>query len=138
MTLADHLENRILVLDGAMGTMIQNLGLKEEDYRNEELENHPSSLFGNSDLLNLTLPHAIQGIHEAFLEAGADIVSTNTFTATDIAQSDYDLEHKVRDINLQGARLARSAADKFSTPERPALLPAASALPIAQPACRRM
>ena len=82
MTLNDHLKERILVLDGAMGTMIQNLGLSEADYRDAELENHPSPLFGNSDLLNLTQPNAIQGIHEAFLAAGADIVSTNTFTAT--------------------------------------------------------
>ena len=118
-TLEDHLKQRILVLDGAMGTMIQNLGLNESDYRNTELEDHESPLFGNSDLLNLTRPEAIQGIHEAFLEAGADIVSTNTFTATSIAQADYALEHKVRDINLFGAQLARAAADKFSTAERP-------------------
>jgi len=118
-TLADHLNARILVLDGAMGTMIQNLGLKEADYRNEELTDHKSPLFGNSDLLNLTRPEAIQGIHEAFLEAGADIVSTNTFTATSIAQADYALEHKVDDINRFGAKLARAAADKFSTPDRP-------------------
>ncbi len=119
MTLKDHLEQRILVLDGAMGTMIQNLGLKEADYRDAELEDHPSSLFGNSDLLNLTRPEAIQSIHEAFLAAGADIVSTNTFTATEIAQADYSLEHKVRDINLRGAQLARAAADKYSSPEKP-------------------
>jgi len=102
MTLKDHLKERILVLDGAMGTMIQNLGFKESDYRNAELENHGSPLFGNSDLLNLTQPKAIQGIHEAFLEAGADIVSTNTFTATEIAQADYALEHKVAAINFEG------------------------------------
>jgi len=119
MTLKDHLKERILVLDGAMGTMIQNLGFKESDYRNAELENHGSPLFGNSDLLNLTQPKAIQGIHEAFLEAGADIVSTNTFTATEIAQADYALEHKVAAINFEGARLARAAADKFSTPDKP-------------------
>ena len=119
MTLEDHLNARILVLDGAMGTMIQNLGLKEEDYRNDELADHASPLFGNSDLLNLTRPEAIGAIHDAFLEAGADIVSTNTFTATEIAQADYALEHKVYDINLQGARLARAAADRFSTAERP-------------------
>ncbi len=119
MTLKDHLQERILVLDGAMGTMIQNLGLNEADYRNAELEAHPSSLFGNSDLLNLTQPEAIQAIHEAFLAAGADIVSTNTFTATEIAQADYALEHKVEAINYEGARLARAAADKFSTPDKP-------------------
>ena len=119
MTLQKHLSERILVLDGAMGTMIQNLGLDEAAYRNAELEDHSSPLFGNSDLLNLTRPAAIQQIHEAFLAAGADVVSTNTFTATAIAQADYALEHKVHDINLQGALLARAAADKFSSPEQP-------------------
>ena len=118
-TLQEQLQTRILVLDGAMGTMIQALGLSEQDYRNDSLQDHPNSLFGNSDLLNLTRPEAIADIHRAFLDAGADIISTNTFTATEIAQADYGLEHLVREINLQGARIARRVADDYSTPQRP-------------------
>ena len=117
--LATALAQRILVLDGAMGTMIQGLGLSEADYRNPALADHQHPLFGNSDLLNLTQPDAIQGIHAEFLAAGADIVSTNTFTASTVAQADYGCEHLVTDINRQGAAIARAAADAASTPERP-------------------
>jgi len=113
------LTRRILVLDGAMGTMVQALELGEEDFRGERFADHPSELRGDNDLLNLTRPDAIRGIHEAFLEAGADILETNTFNATAISQADYGLESAVREINLEGARLARAAADRFATPERP-------------------
>ena len=118
-SIADQLDQRILVLDGAMGTMIQALKLNEDDYRNAALADHKTPLGGNSDLLNITQPQAIRGIHDTFLAAGADIVSTNTFTGTSIAQADYDLETLVHEINYQGAQLARAAADAASTPQRP-------------------
>ncbi|MEM7217487.1 MAG: methionine synthase [Pseudomonadota bacterium] len=110
--LAAAAAERILVLDGAMGTMIQALGLTEDDYCCGDLRDHGSPLKGNSDLLNLSQPDAIRDIHSAFLEAGADLISTNTFTATEIAQADYALEDRVYEINLAGARLARAAIDE--------------------------
>ncbi|MBL4692886.1 MAG: methionine synthase, partial [Magnetovibrio sp.] len=113
------LKDRILILDGAMGTMIQRLNLEEEDFRGERFASSKVELKGNNDLLILTRPEAIQGIHEAYLAAGADIVESNTFSATTIAQSDYGLESAVYDLNVEGARLARAAADKYSTPDKP-------------------
>ncbi len=113
------LERRILVLDGAMGTMIQALSLDEADFRGERLRDHTSELRGNNDLLNLTRPEAIRGIHEGFLAAGADVLETNTFNSTRISQSDYGLQALVRELNLQGARIARAAADAHATPDRP-------------------
>jgi 5-methyltetrahydrofolate--homocysteine methyltransferase len=115
------LAERILVLDGAMGTMLQRHKLGEADFRGERFKSHPKDLKGNSDLLVLTRPDVVQSIHEAYFEAGADIVETNTFTATSIAQADYDLESAVLDINVAAARIARAAADKFSdrTPKQP-------------------
>jgi len=113
------LESRILVLDGAMGTMIQRYKFSEEDFRGERFKNWNSSLKGNNDLLSLTRPQAITEIHEAFLNAGADILETNTFNATSISQSDYGTEAFVREINREAARIAVSAAAKFSTPEKP-------------------
>ncbi|MEC8009929.1 MAG: methionine synthase [Pseudomonadota bacterium] len=103
-------QQRILILDGAMGTMIQGYGLKEEDYRGELLAHHSSPLQGNNDLLVLTRPHIIREIHQLYFEAGADIVETNTFNATAISQGEYHCEHLVYDINFHGARLAREAA----------------------------
>jgi len=103
---------RILVLDGAMGTMIQAHGLDEEAFRGQLLRDHPHSLQGNNDLLCLTQPEVIRGIHRGYLDAGADIITTNTFNGTGIAQSDYGTEHLVRDINLAAAHLARQAADE--------------------------
>jgi 5-methyltetrahydrofolate--homocysteine methyltransferase len=100
---------RILVLDGAMGTMLQSHALEESDFRGERFRDHPRDLKGNNDLLSLTRPDIVRGIHEAYLEAGADIVETNTFTATAVAQADYGLEHVVYDINREGARLAKEA-----------------------------
>lgn len=115
------LEKRVLVLDGAMGTMIQRHQLTEEDFRGDRFGEHHKSLKGNNDLLSLTRPDIIRGIHESYFEAGADIAETNTFSSTSIAQADYALESAVYDLNFASARLAREAADKFSrlTPDKP-------------------
>jgi len=120
-TLEALLGDRILVLDGAMGTMIQERGLEEAEYRGHRFADHASDLRGNNDLLNLTQPHMVADIHRSFLEAGADILSTNTFNATTIAQADYGTSAVVAEINQEGARLARAVADAVtrSTPERP-------------------
>ena len=113
-TIYDEIASRVLVLDGAMGTMIQRLVLTEADFRGELFKNHPTDLKGNNDLLCLTLPGDIQLIHEAYLEAGADIIETNTFNATAISQADYQLEHLAYELNLAAARIARAAADKYT------------------------
>ena len=115
------LAQRILILDGAMGTMIQRRGLTEQDFRGERLGAHPSDLKGNNDLLILTRPDVIAEIHREYLAAGADIIETNTFSSTRIAQSDYGLEALAYELNLEGARLARAAADEWTakTPQRP-------------------
>jgi 5-methyltetrahydrofolate--homocysteine methyltransferase len=112
---------RILVLDGAMGTMIQSLRLTEADYRGERFKDWPSDLRGNNDLLNLTRPDDIRAFHLAYLRAGADIVETNTFSSTTIAQADYGMQDVAYELNLAGARLAREAAGIVTaeTPERP-------------------
>ena len=114
-----HLEKRILLLDGAMGTMIQRHKLEEADYRGERFADWPSDLKGNNDLLVLTQPGIIRDIHTAYLEAGADIVETNTFNGTRIAMADYDMEDLSAEINIAAAKLAREACDALSTPERP-------------------
>src|SRR3954462_13273774 len=107
------LGERILVLDGAWGTMLQGAKLKPEDYRNELIPaDHPQDVTGDPDVLMLTRPDVILDIHRQYLAAGADITTTNTFTATSIAQADYGLESLVHDVNLAGARLARQAADE--------------------------
>jgi len=115
------LDERILLLDGAMGTMIQRYRLSEADYRGKSLAEHTHDLKGDNDLLVLTKPDAIREIHDAYLDAGADIIETNTFNATTIAQADYRLEDKVRGINLAAARLARECADRAAacTPDKP-------------------
>ena len=113
------LEQRILLLDGAMGTMIQRLKLSEADFRGERLREHPKDLKNNGELLCLTRPEVVRDIHEGFLAAGADIIETNTFGATSIAQDDYGLGHLAREMNVAAARIARTAADKFSTPDKP-------------------
>ncbi|MBC6994557.1 methionine synthase [Neolewinella lacunae] len=105
---------RILVLDGAMGSLIQGYGLTEADYRHGYFEDHPKDLKGNHDLLVLTRPDVIREIHEAYLEAGADVIETNTFSGTSIAQEDYGTEHIVYELNVAAARVAREAADKFT------------------------
>lgn len=107
------LSEKILFLDGAMGTMIQTYKLQEEDFRKGHFENHPSDLKGNNDLLSLTRPDVIYAIHTEYLEAGADIIETNTFSGTRVAQKDYDLEHAVYDINFQSAKLAKKACTDF-------------------------
>lgn len=115
------LKHRILVLDGAMGTMIQRYKLQEEDFRKGWFENHPKPLKGNNDILVLTRPDVIKEIHAQYLEAGADILETNTFGANFIAQADYHLESAVYDINFHGAKIAREVCDEFTkkNPDKP-------------------
>ncbi|MBL7860652.1 MAG: homocysteine S-methyltransferase family protein [Cyclobacteriaceae bacterium] len=114
MKLQDILTKRILVLDGAMGTMIQRHPLTEADFRGERFKDHPYPLKGNNDLLSLTRPDIIKDIHRQYLEAGADILETNTFSSTSIAQADYHLESAVYDLNYQSAKIAREVADEFT------------------------
>ena len=117
----DILKKRILVLDGAMGTMIQRYTLTEDDFRKGWFENHNKPLKGNNDLLSLTRPDIIKEIHAAYFEAGADIAETNTFSGTSIAQADYDLQHIVYDLNYHSAKIAREVADEFTAinPDKP-------------------
>lgn len=110
---------RILILDGAMGTMIQTYSLTEEDYRGARFATHDHPLKGNNDLLVLTKPDIISGIHEAFLKADVDLLSTNSFNATTISQADYALEPIVYELNVESAKLARAACLKFETADRP-------------------
>ena len=109
----DALDKRILILDGAMGTMIQNAKLKEEDFRVERFNNHKVNLFGNNDILNLTQPKLIYDIHKLYLDAGADIIETNTFNSTGISQADYQCQELAYELNLEGGNLARKAVDDF-------------------------
>ncbi len=110
-------KERILILDGAMGTMIQRYKLEEADYRGERWRNHPHPLKGNNDLLSITRPDIIKEIHRQYFEAGADIVETNTFSGTTIAQADYHLEDAVYDINFQSAKIAKEVADDITAKE---------------------
>jgi 5-methyltetrahydrofolate--homocysteine methyltransferase len=114
-------QKRILVLDGAMGTMIQEHKLQEQDYRGERFADWPSDIKGNNDLLVLTQPDIIYDIHCAYCEAGADIIETNTFNATTISMADYNMQSLAKEINLEAARLARKAADRFTAdnPDKP-------------------
>jgi 5-methyltetrahydrofolate--homocysteine methyltransferase len=115
---------RILIIDGAMGTMIQRYKLKESDFRGERFAGHARDVGGNNDLLSLSRPHVIAEIHEAYLAAGADIIETNTFNAQRISMADYGMQDLAREINLAAARLAREAADAWSkkTPDQPRLV----------------
>ena len=113
------LGERILILDGAMGTMIQRYKLGEADFRGSRLAGHPKDLKGDNELLSLTRPDVIQEIHEQYLAAGADVIETNTFGATSVAQGDYEIHGLAYELNVESARLARAACDKFSTPARP-------------------
>ncbi|HSN67800.1 MAG TPA: homocysteine S-methyltransferase family protein, partial [Thermoanaerobaculia bacterium] len=115
------LHRRILILDGAMGTMIQRYGLDEAAFRGEEFRDHPKDLKGANDLLSITQPHIIEEIHRQYFEAGADIAETNTFNATAVSMAEYGLEHRVYDINVAAARVARAAADAVTAkdPSRP-------------------
>jgi 5-methyltetrahydrofolate--homocysteine methyltransferase len=117
--LPELLRQRIVIIDGAMGTMIQRLRLTEADFRGARFADHPLDLKGNNDLLVLTRPDVVRDIHAAYLAAGADIVETNTFGATSIAQADYALAPLAREMNLAAARLAREAADAAATPGHP-------------------
>jgi 5-methyltetrahydrofolate--homocysteine methyltransferase len=127
--LPDLLKHRIVILDGAMGTMIQRFKLGEAQYRGEgyrgpdgageRFKDFPRDVKGNNELLSLTRPDIIRDVHKAYLAAGADLVETNTFGATSIAQADYDMAHLAREMNLASARLARQACDQFSTPDHP-------------------
>ena len=112
------LQDKILVLDGAMGTMIQNYKLSEADYRGERFANYPSDLKGNNDLLSLTQPQIIKDIHRAYLDAGADIIETNTFSGTTIAMADYDMQDLVWELNEQSARIAREATEEYTDKPR--------------------
>ena len=112
--LKDRLEQHILVLDGAMGTMIQRRGLQERDYRGSRFASHAHDLKGNNDLLLLTRPDIIQAIHAEYLAAGADIIETNTFNSTRVSQADYHLEAIVHELNFAGAQLARAVCDEFT------------------------
>jgi 5-methyltetrahydrofolate--homocysteine methyltransferase len=122
--LADLLAERILVLDGSWGVLIHRRGLSEEEYRGERFAAHSHDVKGDPDLLNLTQPHIVSEIHDSYFEAGADIATTNTFTATSIGQADYALEGAAAEMSLAGARLAREAADRWTarTPDKPRLV----------------
>lgn len=119
--LEEELEKRILILDGAMGTMIQRYGLQEEDYRGERYKNWHVPLKGNNDLLGITRPDVLEEIHRLYLEAGADIIETNTFSGTSVAMADYEMENEVYDINYYNTCVARKVADEFTAknPEKP-------------------
>ncbi len=121
MTIQDILNSRILIIDGAMGTMIQRHTLEEADFRGEKFKDHAYPLKGNNDVLCLTRPDIIKDIHKQYLEAGADIIETNTFSATAIAQADYHLQDYIYDLNFQAAKIAREVADEFTrnNPDKP-------------------
>jgi 5-methyltetrahydrofolate--homocysteine methyltransferase len=116
-----ELKKRILIIDGAMGTMIQRYKLEENDYRGERFKDWHSDVKGNNDLLSITQPQIIEAIHEQYLEAGADIIETNTFSSTVIAQADYDMQALAYEMNVASARCARNAADKYTAkdPSKP-------------------
>ncbi|MCI2229118.1 homocysteine S-methyltransferase family protein [Polaribacter sp. MSW13] len=116
-----EIKKRILVLDGAMGTMLQAYKFTEEDFRGERFKDYPTPLQGNNDLLSITQPEAIKTIHSKYLEAGADIIETNTFSGTTIAMADYNMESLVYELNYQSAKIAKEVADKFTNqnPEKP-------------------
>ena len=117
--LPEILKQRIVILDGAMGTMIQRYHLTEADYRGERFTNHPVDVKGNNELLLLTHPKVIQEIHEQYLAAGADIIETNTFGATTVAQEDYDMADLAYEMNVKAAQIAKQACEKYSTPDKP-------------------
>jgi len=120
-SILQEINKRILILDGAMGTMLQRYNFSEEDFRGERFANFPHSLKGNNDLLSLTQPEAIASIHAQYFEAGADIVETNTFSGTTIGMADYHLEDLVYELNFESAKIARQVADEFTAknPEQP-------------------
>jgi len=121
MSIYKAIQNRILVLDGAMGTMLQRYNFSEEDFRGERFKDYPSSLKGNNDLLSLTQPKAIADVHRLYFEAGADIIETNTFSGTTIAMADYEMEDLVYELNFESAQIAKTVADEFTkqNPDKP-------------------
>ena len=114
MSITKDLKERILILDGAMGTMIQNFQLEENDFRGSRFKDHPCSLKGNNDLLSLTQPEIIKKIHKAYLEAGADLIETNTFSSTSIGMADYQMEDLAYELNYESAKIAKEVADEFT------------------------
>jgi 5-methyltetrahydrofolate--homocysteine methyltransferase len=118
-TIQQCLEERILIIDGAMGTMIQRHKLQEADYRGERFKNWHVDLKGNNDLLSITQPDIIIGIHKQYLAAGADIIETNTFSSTSIAMADYQMQSLAYELNVAAAKCARTAAEAYSTPDKP-------------------
>ncbi|MBV7528835.1 homocysteine S-methyltransferase family protein [Chitinophaga sp. sic0106] len=120
-SLQDCADERVLIIDGAMGTMIQRYKLTEADYRGTRFADYPSDLKGNNDLLNLTQPQIIEAIHKEYLEAGADIIETNTFSCTTIAMADYDMQELAYELNVEGARIAKKAAQEYTAknPDKP-------------------
>ena len=120
-TLKELCKDRILVLDGAMGTMIQRYKLKEKDYRGERFQDFHKDIKGNNDLLSLTRPDIIESIHREYLEAGSDIIETNTFNSTSISQADYDMQEHVYEINLASAQIAKKACEEYTAlnPDKP-------------------
>src|SRR3954470_16569215 len=121
MDIRKELNKRILIIDGAMGTMIQRYKLQEKDYRGERFKDWHTDVKGNNDLLSITQPQIIEAIHKEYLEAGADIIETNTFSSTVIAQADYDMQTLAYELNLASAKCARIAADEFTAkdPSKP-------------------
>ena len=119
MTIREIVKQRIMVLDGAMGTMIQPYGLEETDFRGYRFSKVPGMMKGNNDMLCITRPHVVKDIHRKYLAVGADMITTNTFSSQRISQADYHLEEFSREMALQGARIARECADEFSTPDKP-------------------
>ena len=112
-TIQDCLKERILIIDGAMGTMIQRYKLGEKDYRGERFKDWHKDVKGNNDLLSITQPQIVEEIHKQYLEAGADIIETNTFSSTSIAMADYDMQSLAYELNVAAAKCARNAVDKF-------------------------
>ena len=121
MSIVKELEQRILVLDGAMGTMIQNHNLDEEDFRGERFVDHPAILKGNNDLLSITQPEIIKEIHRNYFDAGADIVETNTFSSTSIGMADYQMESLAYELNYESAKIAKEVSEEYleKTPDQP-------------------
>ena len=119
MDIKDIAKERVLILDGAMGTMIQKYDLTEEDFRGSRFADATTQMKGNNDMLNITCQHIVEDIHRKYLEAGADIISTNTFSSQRISQADYHLEDHSREMAFEGARIAKRVAEKYSTPEKP-------------------
>src|SRR3954464_1502620 len=116
-----ELEKRVLVIDGAMGTMIQQYKLEEKDYRGKRFEEWHKDLKGNNDLLSITQPQIVKAIHKEYLKAGADIIETNTFSSTTIAMADYDMQHLAFEMNVAAARIAKKAATEYTlkNPDKP-------------------